>query len=847
MTTDVAGLDLTACPLPRSTPAACAHCAGVVPLALVRADAERQFCCHGCETVYGIIHAQGLDEYYTHKRATDEASRPARLSGRTYGELDDPTLQARHVRALPGGLAQIELFLEGVHCAACVWLLERTSRLEPGVVEVRLDLGRGLAVVTWDPLKVRLSRIAQLFDQFGYPPHPTQGASLRDLRKKEDRAMLIRIAVAGAAFGNVMLMAFALYGGVDRTIEPEFEAFFRWGSLAVSLPAFLYSAEPFWRGALSSLRTRTPHMDLPIAIGLAVGVISGAVHVVLGHGEIYFDSLCALVFLLLAGRWLQRRQQRRAADAAELLYSVTPQHARVVEVTDGVEAAREVPIEAVVAGALLEVRAGEHVPADGTVERGDSSVDASLLTGESRPVRVGPGVAVHAGVVNLTQPLYVRAEKTGDESRFGKLMKMVEDAAQRRAPIVLAADQMANRFTVRVIGTAVVGLVGWLLYDPSRALENTIALLVVACPCALGLATPLAVSAAIGKAARRGILVKGGDALERLARRTLVLFDKTGTLTEGKQSVVEVAGDLTVRRWVHALELGSAHPIARAIVDHLAPHADPTLQATALDHTLGAGLAGTVEGHRVHVGSPRYMGLVSIPIPAWAETKRVEWAARALTTVLVAVDGQVMTLVGVGDRLRPDAAASLRRLEAMGYTVGILSGDDPAVVATVAAALGVPAERARGGASPEDKLRTVEALEGDVIMVGDGINDAAALSRARVGIAVHGGAEASLAAADIFLDRPGVGPVVEALEGADRTLATIRRNMRFSLAYNVTGIGLALFGLIGPIGAALLMPISSITVVVSSFRSRTFDPAARREDAAEPNSPPTGALAPARS
>jgi Cu2+-exporting ATPase len=370
---------------------------------------------------------------------------------------------------------------------------------------------------------------------------------------------------------------------------------------------------------------------------------------------------------------------------------------------------------------------------------------------------------------------------------------------------------------------------------------------VVACPCALGLATPLAVSAAIGKAARRGILVKGGDALERLARRTLVLFDKTGTLTEGKQSVVEVAGDLTVRRWVHALELGSAHPIARAIVDHLAPHADPTLQATALDHTLGAGLAGTVEGHRVHVGSPRYMGLVSIPIPAWAETKRVEWAARALTTVLVAVDGQVMTLVGVGDRLRPDAAASLRRLEAMGYTVGILSGDDPAVVATVAAALGVPAERARGGASPEDKLRTVEALEGDVIMVGDGINDAAALSRARVGIAVHGGAEASLAAADIFLDRPGVGPVVEALEGADRTLATIRRNMRFSLAYNVTGIGLALFGLIGPIGAALLMPISSITVVVSSFRSRTFDPAARREDAAEPNSPPTGAFAPARS
>ena len=341
------------------------------------------------------------------------------------------------------------------------------------------------------------------------------------------------------------------------------------------------------------------------------------------------------------------------------------------------------------------------------------------------------------------------------------------------------------------------------------------------CPCALGLATPLAVHAAIGRAARRGILVKGGDAMERLAKPGLILFDKTGTVTQGRTELLTWLGDTSVQPLVLAVERQSTHPIARAVATAFAHHVAP--QPESLVHKLGGGIEARVSGRDLVVGSAPFV-LGRAQPSAQADAWVAQLAAQAQTPVLVALDGEVVAALGLGDPLRPDAVASLRALEAMGFRVGLLSGDHPTVVAQVGAQLGLSPEMCRGGATPEDKLAAVEAAlrDGPVFMVGDGVNDAAALAAATVGISVHGGAEASLQAADVFLTRGGLEPVVEVLTGARRTLAVIRRNILFSLAYNLVGGGLAIAGLLSPLIAAILMPFSSLTVVSSSYRARTF-------------------------
>lgn len=802
--------DVTA-PAVAAATSACLHCG-------LPAAAAVDFCCEGCRTVYGILHAQGLSRYYLERDKFEGKSRPAKVTGKSYGELDDPLVLAKHTKLLPDGSRSAELYLEGVHCAACVWLLER-AQLD-GMLDSRVDLGRRLVHIRWDPRQVALSAIARRFDSLGYAPHPSAGAERRDAQRREDRRLLVQLAIAGACFGNAMLMAFALYGGLFAGMEREYEQLFRWGSFALAIPSVLGPGSVFWKGAWRAVRERTPHMDLPLGIGIVIGFVSGAVNTIRGTGEIYFDSVMALIFLLLVGRWLQRRQQRRAAEAAELLYSLAPQSARLIEG----EAVREVPIEAVERGALLEVRAGEHVPADGVIECGSTSIDASLLTGESRPVAAGPGDRAHAGTINLSERIVVRAEETGADSRLGKLLKMVDEAARRRAPIVLAADRASAIFVKVILTLAVITFAGWWLIDPSRAIDNTVALLIVTCPCALGLATPLAVSAAIGRAARAGILIKGGDALERLARPGLILFDKTGTLTEGRQRLVEWSGDRSVMPLVAAIEAHSAHPIARTLVSALPGGVSAELVPSEIRQTLGAGIEARAGGAQWIVGSPTFVESRGATVASWAAEARQRWSAEAHTTVFVSRDGQVIAAAAIGDALRDDAASSLSALRRLGYDLGVLSGDDARVVSVVAGSIGVSPEATRGGVSPEGKLQVVEdaSSERQVIMVGDGVNDAAALSRAAVGVAVHGGAEASLAAADVFLDRPGVGPIVELIEGARRTMRVIKRNMAFSLSYNATLTVLAMAGLINPLIAAILMPLSSLTVVASSYRSRTF-------------------------
>ena len=796
----------------------CSHCGLPVPAGLIEDDAELQFCCSGCRVAYDVIHGAGLDGYYDLKKRIDAPEQAALGQGRGYAEFDDPTFAELYCRRLGDGTTTVELYLEGVHCAACVWLVEKVPLVIPGVAECRLDVGRSLATVVWNPEQATLSSIADFLDSIGYPPHPFHGVEARDMERREDRALLIRIAVAGAIAGNVMLLAFALYGGYFHGISPTFKALFRWVSLGLTLPSVVWCAQVFYRGAWGALKTRTLHMDVPISIGIVAAFSWGVVNTIRDHGEVYFDSVTVLIFFLLVGRWVQRRQQRRAARATELLFSLAPSTARVVE-EGGV---REIPAAALLPGMVIELRAGDTAPADGLVKTGDSTMDLSLLTGESRPVGVTTGDPIHAGTTSLSGRLEVEVRSAGADTRLGRILRLVEEGAQRRAPVVLLADRISGWFVVTVLSLAVITVAVWLRIDPEQAVENAVALLIVSCPCALGLATPLAVSAAVGRAARIGILIKGGDALETLARPALMILDKTGTLTEGRLAVVRWVGDDSARRALAAMEAHSTHPVAIALAAGVATAELPT--ASSVEQHPGRGITGIVDGHKILAGSPSFVGSLIGELPA-STIREIDTAvAEGLTPIIIGVDGEVAAVAALGDPIRDDTADALAAIQDRGWRTEVLSGDHPGTVRSLMLNLDLDPMAGTGGAHPESKVERVQqaAADGPVVMVGDGVNDAAALAAATVGIGVHGGAEAALAAADVYLGRPGLEPLVRLLDGSERTLRVIRRNLIFSLSYNAVAVTLAMLGLMHPLVAAILMPASSITVVVSSYRAKTF-------------------------
>ncbi|MDX2130536.1 MAG: heavy metal translocating P-type ATPase [Planctomycetota bacterium] len=818
---------------PDATPAVCAHCALPVPLGLVRPAEDRQFCCQGCESAYRVIHQCGLERFYAIRDQADGAAAPAGATGRTFAEFDDDTFRRLHVTRTPDGLCRAELFLSGVHCAACVWLVERLPRFVPGVVEARVDLGRALVHLTWNDERVPLSRIARALDSIGYAPSPAREAAARARRRAEDRRQLARLAVAGACAGNVMLFAVALYAGVFGVMEPAHRELFRWASMLLTVVSLAWPGRVFFTSALAALRARAPHFDVPIALALGAGGAWSIWSTVTGAGEVYFDTVSVLVFALLVGRFFQARQQRSAADAVELLFSLTPASARRVPAGGGEP--EDVPVEALAPGDIVEVRAGECLPADGVVTAGHSAIDQGVLTGESRPVDIAPGREVAAGTINVGAAIRVRVEATGEGTRVAKLMRLVEDGARRRAPIVRFADRVAGAFTVGMLALAVITFGVWLVLDPPHALDHAVALLVVTCPCALGLATPLVITIAMGRAARGRMLVKGGDCLQRLSTPGTILLDKTGTITLGGLAPVAWAGEDLWRAPVASLEAHSNHPVAVALRRDVP--AEDLLPATDVVHTVGGGIEGVVGGQRVVVGSPAFVRARTAaarpprtPAESPAEADLVRelsaFAARGLTPVAVAVDDVLVAGVALGDRVRPGSAAAIGQLRALGWNVRMLSGDHPDVAQAVGREVGLLPADIHAGLSPEDKLAHVQSLGArggcPVVMVGDGVNDAAALAAADVGVAVHGGVEASLAAADVYLGTPGLAPLVELVTASRRTMTVIRRNLWVSLFYNVTAGTLAVLGLVNPIVAALVMPLSSITALSVSLRSRTF-------------------------
>jgi Cu2+-exporting ATPase/Cu+-exporting ATPase len=685
--------------------------------------------------------------------------------------------------------------LEGVHCAACVGATEGVADRIGGVRGIRLNLGNAVASVQLERGGT-FAPVARAFAALGYRPVPVRADEIEGASQTSDRRLLTQLGVAGACAGNIMLLTTSLYAGAAGS----YAQLFRWGSFGLSLPVLFFSAIPFYQGAWRAIRSRQVSIDLPIALGILLGGISSIFNLFSQSEFLYFDSLTMLVFLMLSSRYLMRRTQQQALSSSRLVRFLSPAAAHVWNELDG--KFLEAPVDRIRPGDLVQIRSLESIPIDGVIVDGKSTLNVSLLTGESLPVEVSKDSPVYAGTVNEGDTLVVKATSSGTATRLGQILKGVEEDLARKSDIATFSDRIARGFVTAVLlAVAVVFLVG-LRTGLHEAINLALALSIVTCPCAFALGTPLALSLAIGKCARAGVLIKGPDVLERLSQVKKVFIDKTGTLTEGK---------LEATRWVSeprkhltdtdvaaltAIELRSTHAAAQAIVRFLGDLVTgPLPEVSHFAERPGIGVLGTVGGHSYEVSRGPGSGLES--------------------GVIVRRDGEFLGTFRLGDIERPDSATSVKRLVAMGLSPEILSGDSEAVVKTLAVRMNL-GENYRAGASPEKKRAIVAEFPG-ALMVGDGANDAAALAAAHVGVAVRGGMEVSLRSAGAYSRQHGVATIPGLVTVGRETMRVIHRNFLFSLIYNAIGIAGVLEGRLTPLFAAVLMPVSAFTVFLSSI------------------------------
>lgn len=717
-----------------------------------------------------------------------------------------------------------------MHCTACVWLIERLPRVLPGVIDARVNFTDATVHVLFDPKIVDAAGIAKTIDSFGYSPHPLKMDSLRRRHERSNQTLLLRLAVAGACAGNAMLIAVSLYQGWFSGIETKYRLFLEWVSCGITLPAVVYCAAPFYRTSWAGLRAGIIHIDLPLSLSIVASFLMSAVNTAAGSEMVYYDSLCMLIFLMLCSRWLQRRSIDRARQGMELFYCLFPSSAR--KIVNGLE--QKVFAGSLTAGDEIEARPEETICCDGVLlGEKPALLDLSVLTGESMPVAAAPGDTVFAGARNAGGAIRVRVVRPSGESRLGRLIRSVEEASGAKSKLTESTDRLSAWFVTAVIAISASALAFfWHTAGWTTAFDRALSILLVSCPCALALSSPIALTIAVRSALRHGIFIKEGSAIETAARVKHVYLDKTGTLTEGRLSVVKVcpwsggfakepdgAPKLDKLLAVAAsLERDVQHPIASALKAMAAGRKLPAAEIfQELEAIPGRGVRGrSSDGVLWRIGSWSWTAAEGVELSGLSELRQ-ELTELVLTPVVLSRESAPVLLFGLKDAIRAEAFAAVQDLSAMGMELSVLSGDDPEIVRNAAISVGLSENGAVGLVGPERKAQIVAGAPAAPLnaMVGDGLNDAAALSAAGVGIAVCGGAEASLRVAEVFLAQSGLGQVPAFFHGSRKTMRIIYRNFALSICYNIVGVAGALSGWINPLTAAILMPVSSLSVVVS--------------------------------
>lgn len=725
--------------------------------------------------------------------------------------------------------ASIALDITGMTCASCVGRVERALRAVPGVTAASVNLAteRADATVLATDVEAMTARLVAAVEAAGYGARPhvaSDGAEAPPSKRpnRETLHLLIAIALTVPLVVPMVLHPFGIH-----LMPPD------WLQWLLATPVQFWLGARFYRAAWGALKARTGNMDLLVALGTTAAYGLSVYHLLQpaphhGGRPLYFEAAAVVIALILLGKWLEARAKRQTTEAIRALQALRPARARVRD-ADGGE--REVAVAEVQVGDVVVVRPGERFPVDGDLIEGRTHADESLITGESLPVAKQTGDRVTGGAVNGEGLVAVRTRAVGAESVLARIVRLVEDAQAAKAPIQRLVDKVSAVFVPVVVVFALLTLLVWGFIGGNwdHALLNAVAVLVIACPCALGLATPTAVMAGTGVAARAGILIKDAEALEHAHTVRTVAFDKTGTLTEGRpalETVLALDGDETrLLALAAALQAGSEHPLAKAV---LAAHGDaPRPTANEVHAVPGRGLRGTVDGRQLLLGSARMLAEAGIETGAFATRAEALAGAGATVSWLAEAGGDGGALVGLlafRDRPRPSAAAAIARLRARGLRTAMISGDNAGAAQAVADALGI--DDVRANVMPDQKADAVRALaaEGSVAMVGDGINDAPALAAADVGIAMGSGTDVAMHAAGITLMRPDPGLVADALDISRRTVRKIRQNLFWAFAYNVVGIPLAALGLLDPVIAGAAMAFSSVSVVANTLLLRRWAP-----------------------
>ncbi|MFO1088626.1 MAG: heavy metal translocating P-type ATPase [Hyphomicrobiales bacterium] len=725
------------------------------------------------------------------------------------------------------GRKRLDVIAPAIHCGACISTIERGLAAEPGIETARVNFTLRQVSVTYRPAEITADGVLAALERLGYPGRPFDPLEASTAVDDAEGARLLRaVAVAGFAAANIMLLSVSVWSGADGATRD----LFHWISALIALPAVFYAGQPFFRGAVRALSRRSMSMDVPISLGVILATAMSLFETMRGGHHAYFDAAVTLLFFLLIGRYLDQLMRTRARSAVSQLMTLSAAGATVIE-ADG--QTRYLRLRDLKAGMKVLVAAGERLPADGAIVEGASDIDRSLVTGETTPDQVGPGATVHAGTLNLTGPLVIDVTAVGEDTFLGEIIRLMTAAEQSKSTYVMLADRLARLYAPAVHVLAALTLVGWLIFtrgDWHASLMAAIAVLIITCPCALGLAVPAVQIVASGLLFRNGVMIRDGAGLEKLSEIDTVVFDKTGTLTLGSPKLVEPKLVSTETLALAAgLAVRSKHPLSRALVAEAEARGVVPFTLTDVREEPGAGLSGTWRSQSVRLGSRAWCG-----VGESEGLDRRDPLGEGLPELILRPASGAAVVFRFQDELRPDAAAVVAGFKAQGIGVELLSGDRHEAVRRVAESIGIATWRARW--TPQAKLAYVEALGAAgrrVLMVGDGLNDAPALAAGYASMAPATASDIGRTAADVVFLGASLRPVLVARDIAVTTAQLARQNFALAIGYNVLAVPVAMLGFASPLVAAIAMSTSSLIVVGNALRLQAM-PRFRRSVMAGP-------------
>jgi len=798
---------------------------------------DRPMCCYGCQAVAQAIVNGGMADFY--KFRTKNPSKPGEMLPEFFQQLkayDNPVVQ-KHFATTENtngeNIREVSLILEGIVCAACIWLNEHHLSAMPGILSVNINYSNHRARVRWDNSKISLSEILEGIISIGYKAYPYDPDLRQRLIEKEKKQQIQRIGVAGILGMQIMILAVAMYTGEWWGMDELFMRTFRWISLVITVPILIFSSRPFFSAALRDLKNFHVGMDVPVSLGIGIAFVASVINTVRDAGDVYFDSVAMFTFFLLTARYFEMSARKRTAESTEALLNLQPAIAtKLVNPENNYQHQISIAVAELKVGDYILVRPGENIPADGIIVEGTSGVNESLVTGESLPVTKAFNDAVIGGSTNIESPLIIKVDKVGDDTVLASIQKLIDDAQNNKPAIAQIADRLASKFVSVLLLIAAGVAIYWQQSNSEYWIEITIATLVVSCPCALSLATPTAITAATGQLARLGLLPTNALALETLARATDFVFDKTGTLTKGNIELVKTIAleNQDIDDYIQiaaALESGSEHPIAKSIIQSAIQSTRKIKPAAeGITSISGQGISGIINSQKWFLGNINYINEkcgLSDSAQQLIQQKKIDNDINDLTVITLATEKKAHALFAFNDEIKSDARQLINNLKIEDKSVTLMTGDHKAPASRVAREVGI--DNIFSEMSPADKLEKVRTMQkqGSIVaMSGDGVNDAPVLAGADIAIAMGSGTQLAAASADMILLSNHLDHLYSGYLVAKRTLNIIRQNLGWAIAYNLLAIPAAAAGYVEPWLAALGMSASSLIVVLNALRlSRT--------------------------